>query len=255
MSPGDVPAGVQLYSLREEAARDFPAVLERVAGIGFVGVEFAGFYGASAPEVARVLQANGLESASAHVGLAADDDFKAALDEHAAVGCDTVVIPSAPHTGFSDPDQVRATADLVNHAAALARDRGIALGYHNHFWELTPMPDGRPALLQFFEHTDPDVLAEVDIYWAQVGGADPAAIVAELGERAALLHVKDGTGERGTANVAVGDGVIDTPGILAAATSARWHFVEFDSCDTDMFNAVERSFDYLVSSGLSRGRA
>jgi sugar phosphate isomerase/epimerase len=254
MSTGDVPAGVQLYSLREEAARDFPGVLERVARIGFVGVEFAGFYGVPAAEVGRMLQANGLEAASAHVGLAADDDFKAALDDHAAIGCDTVVIPAAPHTGFEDPDEVRATADLVNHHAALARDRGVALGYHNHFWELASMPDGRPALLHFYEHTAPDVLAEVDIYWAQVGGADPATLVAELGPRAALLHVKDGPADRGSANVAVGDGAVDTPAVLAAATSARWHFVEFDRCDTDMFTAVERSFDYLVSSGLSRGR-
>jgi sugar phosphate isomerase/epimerase len=255
MATTDVPAGVQLYSLREEAAQDFPAVLERVAAIGFAGVEFAGFYGVSGAEVGRLLERNGLEAASAHVGFADDDAFKAALDEHAAVGCDTVVIPAAPHTGFTDPEQVRATADLVNHAAALARERGLALGYHNHYWELTPMPDGRPALLHFFEHTDPEVLAEVDIYWAQVGGADPAAIVAELGPRAALLHVKDGPAdERGSANVAVGDGAVDVPAVVAAAPSARWHFVEFDRCDTDMFVAVERSFDYLVSSGLSRGR-
>jgi sugar phosphate isomerase/epimerase len=255
MSTRDVPAGVQLYSLREESARDFAAVLERVAAIGFVGVEFAGFYGVSGAEVGRLLEANGLEAASAHVGFAADDDFRAALDEHAAVGCDTVVIPAAPHTGFADPDQVRATADLVNHAASLARDRGVTLGYHNHYWELTPMPDGRPALLHFFEHADPDVVAEVDIYWAQVGGADPAAIVRDLGSRAALLHVKDGPADvPGSSNVAVGDGAVDTPGVLAAAPSARWHFVEFDRCDTDMFTAVERSFGYLVASGLSRGR-
>jgi sugar phosphate isomerase/epimerase len=245
---------VQLYSLREEAARDFAAVLERVAAIGFVGVEFAGFNGLAAADVGRLLDANGLVAASAHVGFAGDDDFKAALDEHAAVGCDTVVIPAAPHTGFEDPDHVKATADLVNHHAALARDRGLSLGYHNHYWELTPMPDGRPALLHFFEHTDPDVVAEVDIYWAQVGGADPVAVVAELGTRAALLHVKDGPADRGSANVAVGDGAVDTPGVLGAATAARWHFVEFDRCDTDMFTAVERSFGYLVSTGLSRGR-
>ena len=150
---------------------------------------------------------------------------------------------------------MRGTADLVNHAYELARERGIALGYHNHFWELVPLDDGRPALLHFFEATAPDVLAEVDIYWALIGGADPAAVVAELGERVAFLHVKDGPGDdRGSANVAVGDGVVDTPGVLAAAPAARWHFVEFDRCDTDVFDAVERSYAYLVGNDLSRGR-
>ena len=50
-------------------------------------------------------------------------------------------------------------------------------------------------MLHLFDALDPDVIAEVDIYWAKVGGVDPAALVAELGERAALLHVKDGPAE------------------------------------------------------------
>ena len=40
-----VPLAVQLYSLRTEAAIDLRAVLERVAGIGYLGVEFAGLHG------------------------------------------------------------------------------------------------------------------------------------------------------------------------------------------------------------------
>ena len=36
-APASVPVGVQLYSLREEAAADFPAVLERLGAKGFVG--------------------------------------------------------------------------------------------------------------------------------------------------------------------------------------------------------------------------
>ena len=49
--------------------------------------------------------------------------------------------------------------------------------------------------------------------------------------------------------------MIDMPGVLAAARSATWHLVEFDRCDTDMFDAVERSYDYLVGNDLSRGRS
>ena len=56
-------------------------------------------------------------------------------------------------------------------------------------------------------------------------------------------------------SVAVGDGAIDIPGALAAAPGARWHIVELDHCDTDMFDAVERSYHYLVDNHLSRGRS
>ena len=38
------PIGVQLYSLRELAAKDFAAVLKKVADIGYKYVEPAGFW-------------------------------------------------------------------------------------------------------------------------------------------------------------------------------------------------------------------
>jgi sugar phosphate isomerase/epimerase len=251
-----VPVGAQLYTLREEAAVDLPGVLARLDAVGFVGVEFAGFYGLTPADVERALAKTGLRVASAHVGLAEADAFKAALDDHAAIGCDTVVIPAAFEPGFGDLDKVRGTADRVNDAHEMARARGLTLGYHNHYWELEPiLEDGRPALLHFFEHLAPEVVAEVDIYWAQVGGADPASIVSELGARATLLHVKDGPADApASANVAVGDGAVDTRRVLTAATAARWHLVEFDRCDTDIFDAVERSYGFLVANGLSRGR-
>jgi sugar phosphate isomerase/epimerase len=131
----------------------------------------------------------------------------------------------------------------------------MAFGYHNHFWEMGEV-DGRPALLHLFDALDPSVFAEVDIYWAQVGGVDPEQLVRELGDRVGLLHVKDGPAdEPPSPMVAVGDGVVDIPRVLAAAPGARWHIVELDRCATDMFDAVERSYDYLVGNGLSRGRA
>ena len=46
------------------------------------------------------------------------------------------------------------------------------------------MPDGRPALLHLFELVAPDVIAEVDIYWAQVGGSDPERARARRSVRA-----------------------------------------------------------------------
>ena len=68
--------------------------------------------------------------------------------------------------------------------------------------------------------------------------------------------MKDGPGDdRASANVAVGDGAVDVPAVLSAAQHARWHLIEFDRCDTDMFDAVERSYSYLVGNGLSRGRS
>ena len=71
----------------------------------------------------------------------------------------------------------------------------------------------------------------------------------------ATVHeeTNEGQGVR-EAMVAVGDGAIDVAGVLAASPAARWHIVELDRCDTDMFDAVERSYHYLVDNQLSLGR-
>ncbi len=245
---------IQLYTLRDEAAADFRGVLARLGSIGFVGVEPAGFHGLSAPELRGVLDDAGLTVSSAHVGLAPPDEYEAALDEQQELGCDTVVIPAITPKRFADRDGVAAAADLVNDAYERTRARGLTLGYHNHFWELQTLIDDRPALLHLFDQVDPSVLAEVDIYWARVGGVDPATLISELGDRAKLLHVKDGpAGDPAEPMVAVGSGTIDVPGVVAAS-DARWHIVELDRCATDMFTAVEESYRYLVGNGLSRGR-
>ena len=106
-----------------------------------------------------------------------------------------------------------------------------------------------------FDQLDESIVAEVDIYWSQVGGFDPAELVAELGTRVTRVHVKDGPAEKyGQPMTAVGSGTLDIPGVLSAAPNAKWHIVELDDCATDMFEAVEASYDFLVGNGISRGQ-
>ena len=115
--------------------------------------------------------------------------------------------------------------------------------------------DDRPAHEVLFEQLHPEIFAEVDVYWAQVGGSDPVEVVRSLGSRARLLHMKDGPADSPkSANTAVGDGVVDLTGIASVA-DAEWYIVELDRCETDMFEAVEQSYRYLVGEGLARGRA
>lgn len=61
-----IPISVQLYTVREEAEKDFVGVLRRIAAMGYVGVEFAGMYGMTPEAVRAVLDAVGLEASSSH---------------------------------------------------------------------------------------------------------------------------------------------------------------------------------------------
>ena len=195
---------------------DLLAMVRKLGAMGYEGVELFGgqLTGLDPAEVLDVLGEAGVTVSSAHVGIGPDGTLdEAELDRLQAVGVDTVISPMIPE--LPDAEAVAATAEQFAAVAAHLRQRGLTFGCHNHFWELKPLADGRPGLLHLYEQLDPAVVAEVDIYWAQVGGADAAALVAELGERVRFLHVKDGPADDpGAPMVAVGSGVVDIPAIL-----------------------------------------
>ena len=105
------------------------------------------------------------------------------------------------------------------------------------------------------EFLDKSVLFELDVYWVTTAGANPAAIVTELGTRAPLLHIKDGPCVIGQPMTAAGDGKVDIAGVAkAGAKTAEWMIVELDSCATDMLAAVKKSHSYLTTKGFARGK-
>jgi len=115
--------------------------------------------------------------------------------------------------------------------------------------------DGEYVYKHMLGLLNPDVFFQVDCYWVKTAGPEPAEIVAELGGRAPLLHIKDGPCDKELAMTAVGDGIIDWPPVIAAGGEhTEWLVVELDRCDTDMMDAIGKSYQYLVGNGLARGK-
>jgi sugar phosphate isomerase/epimerase len=255
MSTSSPPISVQLYSLRDEAAKDFEGVLRKLGDVGFVGVEVAGFHDLTPKEYAAIVEDAGLVTSSAHVTDLSPDGFNATLDDLQEIGCNIAVCAFLPPEQFADLDAIQRNVDALNTANDIARSRGASLGYHNHWWEFETILDGHTAWSALIERLDPTVFAEVDMYWATLGGADPRQVIADLGDRLWLLHVKDGPCDAPESPmVAVGSGTLDIPAILTSAPTAKWHVVELDRCATDMLTALADSYRYLVGSGLSQGR-
>ena len=255
MSTDSPPISVQLYSFRDEAANDFEGVLRRLGEVGFVGVEFAGFHDLTPKQYADIVKESGLVTSSAHLTDLSPDGFNATLDDLQEIGCDVAVCAFIPPERFADLDAIQASADALNAANDIATARGVSLGYHNHWWEFSTNIDGQTAWSALIERLDTTMFVELDIYWATLGGADPRQVIADLGDRLWLLHVKDGPCDAPESPmVAVGSGTLDIPAILSSAPTAKWHIVELDRCATDMHTAVAASYRYLVDSGLSQGR-
>lgn len=249
------PVAIQLYSLRNESERDFASVIERVGRLGYVGVEPAGLHGMAPEEFRRRVADAGLVVSSAHGPLPLGPDANRVLDEHSAIGSPCLIVPYLPMERFRSVESVDAAVDDLNRAWENVRARGMAFGYHNHWWEFQNRIDGRPAFERLLERLDPGVCVELDIYWAKVGGADPAVLARTLGTRARLLHVKDGPADGPSSPmVPVGQGTLDVPAIVSAAHS-EWSVVELDRYDGDVFEGVEQSCRYLVERGLARGRS
>ena len=255
MSTDSPSISVQLYSLRDEAAKDFEGVLRRLGEVGFIGVELAGFHDLTPKQYAAIVTESGLVTSSAHLTDLSPDGLNAALDDLQEIGCDVAVCAFLPPERFADLDSIQRSADALNKANDIARARGLSLGYHNHWWEFSTSLDGQTAWSALIERLDTTVFVELDIYWTTLGGADPRQVIADLGDRLWLLHVKDGPCDAPESPmVAVGSGTLDIPTILTSAPTAKWHIVELDRCATDMFTAIADSYRYLVDSGLSQGR-
>lgn len=237
---------VQLYTVRNAIAADLPGTLNRIAEIGFRDVELYGFVD-RAHEYTDALGAAGLGAPSAHahlVGVELDAVFAAAR----RIGINTVIDPHIDEARWTTRDDVTAIARELNEIARAADDAGVAIGYHNHAFELEHRVDGVSALEVFADALDPQVTLELDTYWAAVGGeADVPALLARLGERVGFLHVKDGPLTKDDSEqVAVGAGRMPVEDILAAAPHAL-RVVELDDFAGDVFVALADSHEYLTS--------
>lgn len=247
------PISLQLYTLRESMATDFEGVIRKVAAIGYAGVETAGFAGSSPEAAAKLFTDLGLTVSSMHSELPLADKKSQVLDTAALLNCKNLVCPYFPPEQFTTKGQIVQICERLNEADQVARENGITLYYHNHWWEFRQQIEGRPAYKIMLDHLSPTVNFEIDTYWVQTGGINPVTILRELGQRVPLLHIKDGSTDENQPMVAVGDGVMDWNAIIGAS-SARWLIVELDRCATDMLEAVAKSYNYLTSKGFAHGK-
>lgn len=246
------PIALQLYSLREYAQQDFEATVRRVAKIGYAGVEPAGFPGTTAEAAGQLFRDLGLAVPSAHLPMPLGDHQDEVLSAMAAIGCARIISGQGPDA-FNSVEQIRRTCAVFNQAAAVARDNGLRFGIHNHWWEYTPVEGVMPYQVML-DSLDEDIFFQIDTYWVHTAGADVVAVLKELGERAPILHIKDGPAVKSEPMTAVGSGVMDFPTLLAAAGDVpQWLIVEQDRTAGDMWADVAQSYVYLVGQGLARG--
>ena len=250
------PIALQLYTVRDLLPHDLAGTMEKIAAMGYAGVETAFFSEEVTPgRVAQLCRDLDLTIMAMHCDLPLGERQQATLELAAALNCARLIWHGWPRDkNYSTVEGIKRLAERYNEANLVARAHGLQLGLHNHWWEFEPV-EGRYPYQLLLESLAPDIFFELDTYWIKTAGLDPVQVVAELGPRAPLLHLKDGPARKDEPMVAAGEGVMDFAAIAQAAGNAtEWLIVELDACAGNMLAAVERSYRYLTQHGLAQGK-
>ncbi len=250
----------QLYTVREftKTVEGFTDALQKVRQIGYTAVQLSAIGPVPPEQVRDIVTAAGLTVCATHVGFdRLQNDLPAVIAEHRLWDCRHVAVGSLPPSFRSDG--AAGFRRFAQEATAIGRglhDAGLTFSYHNHAFEFEHFPgESGTALDLLYNETDPAyVQAEIDVYWIQFGGADPAAWIRRVRDRMPVVHLKDMTMLANQQIMAeVGEGNLNWPAILDACREANveWYAVEQDRCQRDPFESLAISYRNLSGMGLS----
>jgi sugar phosphate isomerase/epimerase len=228
-------------------------VLRRLSEMGYRNVE--PFGDIDAEWFRDLLDEYGLKASARHVDIGTPEnpaDIEQIIADNKTLGIKyfgSGSTPIFPPIYTTEAEWV-AYAEYLDQVGEQARKAGQRLMVHNHDIEFETVFGDQTVFDILMANTDPrNVVFQLDLYWADNGGADPIALIEEYGNRIQLFHVKDAREGDGRIEI-VGRGTIDFPSIFAAAGgSTRYYVVEHDprfgDPTFDPFEAAEKGFAYL----------
>lgn len=245
-----IPVALQLYSVRDEMQKDFIGTLGKVAGIGYKGVEFAGFGNIPAVQLRKVLADLGLAAAGSHTDIKLlTDKLDEVIEYNRTLGNKYIV---CPYMSFESKEDIVKASELFNKIGEKIRTNGLEFLYHNHSHEFKKFYDEYGLDLLYKGVKPENMGAEFDTGWVFYSGVDPVEYIQSYKGRCPLIHVKDFTSTDGMKFTEVGNGIVDVKGIAAAAAEAgaRWLIVEQDECSMPSLESVGISFENLKKMNL-----
>ena len=260
--------GLQIYTIRDAIAADLEGSLEKVAELGYVNVELAGYsdgklYGMAPKKFRKLLDDLGLNAVSSHTVVEAKSDginAQQMADTHAELGVAFCVHPWVQEEDRK-VERYKQFCEDWNGVGEAMKNVGIQFAYHNHNFEFANLDGIVPYYDILLKELDPELVAqELDCFWATKAGQDPVEMFNKYPGRFHLLHLKD-MSEDNTPYytikkddiVSVGEGLIDYKRILSAAEKGgvKYGFVEDDNQGNGKpFQAIETSINNLNSKIL-----
>ena len=245
-----IPIGLQVYSVRHQAEKELPRVLEAVAKMGYQGVEFAGYYNWTAADLRKLLDANGLKCCGTHIRLDTlqGDALAGSVEFNQTLGNSYLIVSWMPPKLLESVEKIKETAKVYDDVAAKVKEKGMRVGYHAHGGDFVKVGD-KTAWELFFGSTCADVVMQLDIGNCIEGGGDPYAILEAFPGRSATVHLKEYGGPK---EAVVGEGEVDWKKVFRICETTggtEWYIVEHERGAGDPLENVKKCLENLRKMG------
>lgn len=211
---------LQLYSIKNiSESEGLCAALDKAKELGYDGVEFAGLFGLTPHEVKAELDKRGLGCAGFHQGWGSnwDDALEMAKICEAYSLC-------IPHFNAKTTEEWDNFGKEMNLIGKKFMDAGIYFGYHNHVHEFKLADDGKMFIDHILDNCDKqNVFFEMDTRHVALTEVKPEKYIKKMPDRVKVLHARD---TNGTADTAVGAGIVDFPAVMDIIGMPEWVVVE-----------------------------
>ncbi len=251
-----IPAGIELYSVRDQLKQDLPGTVRAVAKMGYECVEFYSPYFDWKPDYAKdvrkLLDDLGVKCLSTHNSAKSFEpaNIGHAIELNGILGSNMVVMASAGGR-IEDLDGWKKTAERLSLGADKLKSAGMRAGFHNHQTEFKPIGGTRPMDV-LAKNTPHEVVLQLDVGTCIDAGSDPVAWIRQNPGRIRSMHCKDWAPVDTTKHpdkgykVLFGEGVAPWKKIFQAAEKAggiEFYLIEQEGSRFDPFDTAKRCLD------------
>jgi sugar phosphate isomerase/epimerase len=231
-----IPVGLQLYSVRQQAAKDMAGTIAAVAKMGYEGVEFAGYGSHKAEDLRKMLDENKIKCCGTHTqwDTLSDANLAATIEFNKILGNKYLIVPMITVRETDAKAAWQKYAEQFNALVEKVKPHGMYVGYHNHDGDLRPLGD-TTSLDVLISNTKPDVIMQLDTYWVFAAGADPAVYLKRYPGRTRTTHLKEWTNDKRIAMIGEGDTKWDELfKLYETISNIEWYIIEEERSPTPM---------------------
>ncbi len=251
-----IPVGLELYSVREELAKDLFGTVKAVAKMGYEGVEFYSPYAEWKPDYAKtvrkLLDDLNIKCLSTHNSnqVFAPANIGRVAELNTILGSKLMVMASAGRV--TTIDGWKGVAETLSNAAEATESMGMKVGFHNHKVEFVPL-EGQMPMVVLAENTPKQVVLQLDVGTCIEAGLDPVKWIKDHPGRIVSMHCKEWAPPPGKGfNAVFGEGAAKWKDIFAAAEKSggvEGYLIEWEGKEQPMETVARCLANYRKIKG------